>query len=310
MLLFSACQTSPSQQINHENQVLDSLGKWTALSDLPYPAVEQMGAFKIGSKGYMVGGWDGTKAINQTLVFDPVTNHWDSLTSLPSNGLYQTTTIVCMGKAYLICGSNNQGLYGNQVWEFQPQKNKWVPKKAFPGIPRYAAAGFCSNNSIYFGTGIGTNGQKPILLNDWWVYHPEKDSWQQLKNIPHPGLAAAAALNINEQGYLGIGSELDQPAVWMAYDDHGDHWITKSPFPGKIGKYHTALVIQKKGYVQVGNSNQCWEYDPANDHWQPLKSAPFSKSAAAAFSIGYKGYLFGGTSNGQLQKDVWEFSVE
>ncbi len=307
---MAACQEHPTKEDTKQQIKIDSLGKWSRIADFTNKPIELMASFRIGSKGYLVGGWDGSKALNQTLEFDPVNNQWKILSPIPIQGLYQTATVVCMGKAYLICGSSNDGLLGNHVWEYQPQKNIWVQKKDFPGQPRYAAVSFCSKNSIYFGTGITLKEQQKVLLNDWWVFHPEKNSWQQLKNLPIGGIASAVALNINEQGYLGIGAELTTSSKWMAYDDLNDQWIPKKSFPGRINKYQTALVIQKKGYVQLGNSNQSWEYDPLTDNWLPLKIAPFIKSGAGAFSIGYKGYFMGGSDNGVLQKDVWEFSVE
>lgn len=310
LITLNGCQEHTNKQDAKQQIVLDSLGKWSKITDFSYPPIELMASFRIGSKGYLVGGWDGSKALNQTLEFDPVSNHWKALSPIPNNGVYQATSVVCMGKAFLIGGSSNEGLLGNHVWEYQPQKDKWVQKKDFPGNSRYAAASFCSKNSIYFGTGFVLKEQQKILLNDWWVFHPEKNSWQQLKNLPLEGIASAIALNINEQGYLGIGAEPTNSSTWMAYDDFNDQWIPKKSFPGKINKYQSALIIQKKGYVQLGNSNQIWEYDPLTNNWLPLKTAPFIKSGAGAFSIGYKGYFMGGSANGVLQKDVWEFSVE
>jgi len=310
LISLNACQEQTNRQEAQGQTVLDSLGKWTKIMDFSNPPIELMASFRIGSKGYLVGGWDGSKALNQTLEFDPVFNQWKALSSIPNKGVYQTTTVVCMGKAFLIGGSSNEGLFGNHVWEYQPQKDKWVQKKDFPGKSRYAAASFCANNSIYYGTGITINDEQEVVLNDWWVFHPEKNSWQQLKDIPNGGLSFAVAMNINEQGYLGIGTEQTSASIWMVYDDLKDQWTFKKPFPGIVGKQQASLVILKKGYVQMGNSNKCWEYNPLTDNWLPLKAAPFIKSGAGAFSIGYKGYFIGGSANATLQKDVWEFSAE
>ncbi len=310
LITLNACQEQTTKKDVQQQLVLDSLGKWSKITDFSNPPIELMASFRIGSKGYLVGGWDGSKALNQTLEFDPVFNQWKALSPIPNKGVYQTTSVVCMGKAFLIGGSSNEGLLGNYVWEYQPQKDKWVQKKDFPGKSRYAAASFCSNNSIYYGTGITINDKQEVVLNDWWVFHPEKNSWQQLKNLPNDGLAFAVAMNLNEQGYLGMGLEQADSSIWLAYDDFKDQWIPKKSFPGVVGKHQSSLVIQKKGYVQVGNSNHCWEYDPLMDNWLPLKTAPFIKSGAGAFSIGYKGYFVGGSANGVLKKDAWEFSVE
>ncbi len=109
---MNSCQEQTTKQDVLQQLVLDSLGKWSKVTDFSNPAIELMASFRIGSKGYLVGGWDGTKALNQTLEFDSVYNQWKALFPIPNKGVYQTTSVVCMGKAFLI------GVLQKDVWEF------------------------------------------------------------------------------------------------------------------------------------------------------------------------------------------------
>ncbi len=86
-------------------------------------------------------------------------------------------------------------------------------------------------------------------------------------------------------------------------------WNTKSNFGG-VGRHRgTGIAIGNRGYMGLGHYNGAgpnimfsdwWEFDPGTNTWSQKADYPFPTYAAAAFSIGMKGYVGAGVSAGNL----------
>lgn len=84
-------------------------------------------------------------------------------------------------------------------------------------------------------------------------------------------------------------------------------WNTKSNFGG-VGRHRgTGIAIGNRGYMGLGHYNGAgpnimfadwWEFDPSTNTWSQKADYPFQTYAAAAFSIGMKGYVGAGVSAG------------
>ena len=59
--------------------------------------------------------------------------------------------------------------------------NSWVMKNDFIGFKREQAFAFSIGNKGYVGTGVDTS---ETVMNDFWEYDPEFDSWTQRANVP------------------------------------------------------------------------------------------------------------------------------
>jgi N-acetylneuraminic acid mutarotase len=93
-----------------------------------------------------------------------------------------------------------------------------------------------------------------------------------------------------------------------------DVWNQKSKLPA-IGRHRgTGIAIGDKGYIGLGHMNgtglniiytDWWEYEPGTNSWTQKSDFPVGTYGATAFSIGFKGYVGGGTG---LNSEFYEFN--
>jgi N-acetylneuraminic acid mutarotase len=85
----------------------------------------------------------------------------------------------------------------------------------------------------------------------------------------------------------------------------GSPWNQKSKLPASGRHRGTGIAIGDKGYIGLGHMNgsgnnivydDWWEFDPATNSWTQKASYPAGTYGSTVFSIGYKGYVGGGTA--------------
>ena len=103
---------------------------------------------------------------------------------------------------------------------------------------------------------------------------------------------------------------------WL-YDPETNTWTQKAGFKGGILSGAFGFSIESKGYIGTiyrnFNSNSYntvfLEYDPETNTWTQRTDFPCSgRFNAVGFSIGNKGYVGTGNSNGDLFQDFWEYN--
>ena len=95
-----------------------------------------------------------------------------------------------------------------------------------------------------------------------------------------------------------------------------DYWTQKANLPGVARVAGAGFGVEGKGYVGLGYNfslpqsffDDMWQYDPVIDTWTQVASFPDGgRSGANGFTVGTKGYIFGGYGNGSVQNDLWEY---
>src|SRR5438552_15178408 len=77
----------------------------------------------------------------------------------------------------------------------------WTTQDSFPGMQRWAAAGFSIGTKGYVGTGAG---------NDFWQWDQSSNTWTQKAIYPGSSLSGGVGFSIGAKGYMGIGSTLTE----------------------------------------------------------------------------------------------------
>lgn len=177
-------------------------------------------AFALGDFAYIGAGRSNDLVeFNDFWQFNPVTNHWRKVASLPmqtnpavpvSNlkGRFEAVSFTIDGYAYV-----GSGQYGNlelkDFWRFRPPVNdqdpgEWIqieflPQEA-PG--RYQAVAMSIGKKGYIGTGYNA-----VLgyLGDWWEYDPDSGHWKARTSFPAQARTNAMGFAIDQHGYLGAG---------------------------------------------------------------------------------------------------------
>ncbi|MBK8243922.1 MAG: T9SS type A sorting domain-containing protein [Saprospiraceae bacterium] len=91
-------------------------------------------------------------------------------------------------------------------------------------------------------------------------------------------------------------------------------WLQMPDFPGGKRWGVASFSINNKGYMGLGTDansvyySDWYEYDPITNQWTQLANVPANGTAfSVSFSIGSKGYVIGGASNGRYSNAVYEF---
>ncbi|GET22110.1 IPT/TIG domain-containing protein [Prolixibacter denitrificans] len=190
----------------------------------------------------------------------------------------------------------------------------WTRKKDFPGAGRYKGIAFTSNGKGYYGTGISNVLNDYTYYSDFWEYDPTTDSWARKTDVPGNPRAGAVSFIINNQGYVGTGSDhmysssqnedTNHFKDFYRYDATTDSWTRIADFAG-IGRHSAAAFsYNDMGYVGTGYwgndkpdgawqvADDMWRYDPVNNNWTEIGKFPRATNSAIGINDGNSGYIY------------------
>jgi len=138
---------------------------WTAVGAKPdFPGGKRMGAgaFTLGDKGYVVGGYSSSTNtyFRDLYEYDPVTGGgtWTARTSMPGpNGRTRPTAFALAGYGYVGMGYSATR-YEGTFYQYDATGNSWTPKPYYPGP-----------TTKTFGVGL-TVGNRSFVYKDGTMY--------------------------------------------------------------------------------------------------------------------------------------------
>lgn len=214
-------------------------------------------------------------------------------------------------KGYIGTGTNANGVYYNDFWEWDQTTGTWTQMADFGGAARSAATGFSIGSKGYIGSGTGASNYK-----DFWEWDQGNNVWSQKSDIGGSIMGhGAVGFSIGNKGYIGTGFKSSSPYITMEFwewDQANDTWTQKADFGGGNRQYAVGFSIGTKGYIGTGYNGisytqDFWEWDQTSDTWSAKTSFPGTgRASAVGFSIGNKGYLGNGNNGFNLQ-DFWEW---
>ena len=224
------------------------------------------------------------------------------------------------GKGYIGTGYDANGSWKNDFWEYDTANNAWTQKADFGGIPRFGATGFSLGSKGYIGL-----GRSAEYHNDFWEYDPAANTWIQKADFGGSARSGATGFAIGNRGYVGTGRDITEfKNDFWEYDPTADNWARKPDLPGQPRTQATGFSIANKGYLGTGYATfpypydrveilmkDFFEYDPAGNFWTMKADAgniaDQTRYAAAAFSIGNKGYIGMGRDYNGSKSDLLEY---
>ncbi|MDB4335083.1 hypothetical protein OAA06_01855 [bacterium] len=136
--------------------------------------------FVINEEAFVVGGISDDGVMSNELVkYNSKTNSWSELNKVTNTHVdksfdnkytiprYNAASFAINGKGYLVGGRGLTSI-SNEVWEYDPVKDRWIEKTSFEGNLRYGAVGYSIGNYGYMGT--GSNGL--YSFSDFWRFDP------------------------------------------------------------------------------------------------------------------------------------------
>lgn len=98
-----------------------SSSAWTRMTDTPTGQYGGTG-FAIDGKGYLIAGLDNSGSYGyNVLMYDPVTNTWQTVATVPGDSRMSAVAFVVGSKAYFGTGKGYNGFLAD-FWEFDPSK--------------------------------------------------------------------------------------------------------------------------------------------------------------------------------------------
>ncbi|MDD3570214.1 MAG: kelch repeat-containing protein [Lachnospiraceae bacterium] len=262
----------------------------------------------------------------ESKVYDPSTDTWTSLASIPIIR-HPFTTEVVNGKIYAIEGFMKNDNAVNMV-VYDPSTDTWSDLPPMP-TPRLGFWTEVLDGKLYViggGKYEDTNcseGRGGKLLSSGSVsnevkgvtevYDPSTDTWATLASMPTNYDEFYARSNtqvIDGKIYVMGMPDMHQKAFLEVYDPTTDTWTTLSSMPtARI--YFETEVVDGKIYVIGGYSPKFKElfsieaYDPTTDTWTTLPSMPTARSQFETEVIDGKFYAIGGwNSHSELLKSI------
>tara|TARA_R110002167_G_scaffold88389_2_gene238429 strand:+ start:3316 stop:4326 length:1011 start_codon:yes stop_codon:yes gene_type:complete len=306
-LFFISCSSSDDDDD-------DEYGNWVESSTFDGNSRANSVSFTIGTKGYLVTGYDGDDYLADTWEYNSDGDYWVEKAPFPGVARSGAVGFSINGKGYLGTGYDGSTKL-NDFWEYDPTTDSWTQKADFGGTGRYNAIGFSIGNDGYIGTGYDGSEQK-----DFWKYDVASDTWEQSVGFGGQKRQSASVFIIDNVAYIGLGIhngayEEDfysfNGSTWTRLQDLDDDDDDDDDFEILLSS-GAAFSLDGLGYVTTGISGsittESWSYNPATDTWEDLPAFEGSaRQNASAFSFADKAFVLMGRSGSYYFDDVWEF---
>lgn len=219
----------------------------------------------IGGKLYAVGGEYNLEKLTTGRVYDPSTDQWASIASLPT-GTSNAACGVVEDRLYVVGSSDAT----KNNYCYDPVTNSWTKKADIPSVGSYPT-GASASGKLYVFTKVDSND----LV---YCYDPTTNQWTLKASRPSQrqriGMQAAVIGHriVLAGGLSASGALLNTAEV---YDTVTDTWEPLPDLPGQI-RESTLASANGKVYV-IGGYNttwtrQNWELTPNNPPTLALSS--------------------------------------
>ncbi len=155
-------------------------GVWEQRSRYPLPATEVSGA-AINGFVYVVCSLTAQGSTNRLFRYDPRTNSWTELASLPVQGGADHCNVAAAGGKLYVLGAIRVGscFIDGDTWEYDPAWDHWEIVGRM-STPRGASGVAAIGGNIYVAGGLATAGS----VSDFEVFDTERGQLTRLPSMP------------------------------------------------------------------------------------------------------------------------------
>jgi len=258
-------------------------------------------AMGIDGKIYVFGGGTSGGILASVECYDPATDTWSYLASMPGPRAWLRAATAPDGTIYTFGGSTDSWP-STEVWAYDPDTDTW--NTSVPPMPT-------ERRDVVAVTGV--DGLIYVFGGHWnyntvEAFDPVNETWHTKSPMPTGRWAAAGALGPDGKIYIAGGGisghgdgSLDSLEV---YDPATDSWETKSPMLtgsvylgaafGSDGKFY-AIGGELYGSGRTGVVYDLIQrYDPLTDSWEIAGNLEVGLSGPSAISDAGGIYILGG----------------
>ncbi len=285
---------------------LDS-GAWSTAAALPNPK-DHLSSVVLNGKIYALAGEHGHDQLHEQQsdmrVYDPATNNWTQLASLPiAKSHMEGGTFVSDGKIIMAGGQVNDFQPTSNVVAYDPAVDKWTTLTSLPAARQGGIVRRIGNKVIVALGATQTNSPQATV---WTGTLPTQAATTAARLLgPTAATAGADAATADAVGEVNGGiirrtnyTLADDGAI-VATDLATDASRVVSSAAARpfSGGGNTIVVAGKKVYLIGGTGDAAGKvqiYDPARNRWRVGPKMPFAASESAATVLGGKIYVAGG----------------
>ena len=229
------------------------------------------------------------------------------------------------GKGYVFSGRDAEGIYLNDLWQYDPKTDVWKQLSSCPGKARVKAVMTAYDGALYIG--LGFSGEKVYVdscyLHDLWRYTPADDQWTRLNDCPYANTIGGVSCVSGSRMYVLYSTGWSQSKDIIYYDFATNQWgnipdtgkrpgacfgATGAPFSGRFF-FSTGLTWE--------NTKQWYEVDIPKDQWIARASYPGKgRELCACCATTEHIYLFGGRffagehTGGEVFGEILRYDVD
>lgn len=219
---------------------------WSSVAAMPQGEGRQYAnGFASDSFGFVFGGYNGN-FLNDLWRYNPQSDQWQAMNSLPDSGRSGAATFVIDSIAYIIGGKNNSSQALSEVWAYNMNSDSWQRKNDLPFGGRWRSAAATNDSMGYLAFGMDDTLR---YCPELYEYNPQTDSWTKLSDFTQGGRNYVKMHWINGElfafgGEDSSGTFLNE--LW-SFDAFSNSWEELSSLPavGRRGgmSFHTTQAF-------------------------------------------------------------------
>lgn len=203
-------------------------------------------AVVVYDKIYILGGNNGSSALTQNCMFDPLTKTYTNKASIPFGKFYfAAAAVVSLGKIYVFEGFNNSLCY-----EYDINNNVWT------SIPSPPVTGF-NGSAVNYGNNIYIfGGYWSSVLSRNYMFDPTTKTYSAKASMPTARFGLRAVTNGNMIYVLGgVDANYRLTAVNEKYDPVLNTWSSCAAMPVAGRDFGAAYFPDDETIYIFGGSN-------------------------------------------------------
>ena len=120
-----------------------------------------------------MGFGHGYDIYNDFYKYEPDTDTWTQVASIPSQGRVAGTQFSYNGKGYALSGDGENHSYfeTGEFWQYTPETDSWFSLPPHPGKSKWAPGCFVVGDVLYFTSGLQYQDGFSETLNDLWRFN-------------------------------------------------------------------------------------------------------------------------------------------
>jgi hypothetical protein len=268
---------------------------WSTTGAMAERRQEHTATLLPNGKVLVVGGFNGTSALNTAELYDPATHTWSPAKPMASPRRRHTATLLPNGKVLIVGGrSGSSTLKTAELYDPNTDRENggtWTSIASMNNAREEHTATLLPDSKVLVAAGREGN----FILKTAEVYDPGTPSWTATANAMPQEREGHTATLFPDGKVLLVGGEfyvtffLFHHTSAEAYDSGTNHWLD-NPRPQGMAKErsrHTATLLPNGRLLVTGGYNGSYSdasssalYNPASGTWPPADDRTMNQGRA------------------------------